>query len=73
VSYRRELDGASGSGGGKVDLAAEPSLSAGSWDGLDVLGSTLVLLGLPVRWMLRPVTWPLRMLFGRGKPAPKPL
>jgi hypothetical protein len=37
--------------------------------GLFVLGSTLVLLGLPVRWMLRPFTWPVRMIFGRGKRA----
>ena len=35
--------------------------------GLLVLGSTMVVLGLPVRWMLRPITWPLRMVFGRRK------
>ncbi len=38
-----------------------------------VLGSTLVLLGLPVRWMLRPFAWPFRMLFGRRKRAAQPL
>lgn len=37
--------------------------------GLAVLASTMVLLGLPVRWMFRPVTLPLRLLFGRRKPA----
>jgi hypothetical protein len=41
--------------------------------GLFVLGSTLVLLGLPVRWMMKPVTWPLRMIFGRGKATAKPV
>jgi hypothetical protein len=41
--------------------------------GLVVVGSTLVLLGLPVRWMLRPFAWPLRMVFGKGKPTVKPL
>ena len=30
--------------------------------GLLVVGSALVLLGLPVRWMLRPFTWPFRMI-----------
>ena len=35
--------------------------------GLLVVGSALVVLGVPVRWMLRPVTWPYRMIFGRGK------
>ena len=35
--------------------------------GLVVLGATMVLLGLPIRWMLRPITWPLGMIFGRGK------
>ena len=32
--------------------------------GFVVVTASLVLLGLPVRWMLRPVTWPLRMVFG---------
>ncbi|WP_435016366.1 hypothetical protein TA3x_003931 [Tundrisphaera sp. TA3] len=33
--------------------------------GLLVIGSAMVLLGLPVRWMLRPITGPLRLLRGR--------
>jgi hypothetical protein len=37
--------------------------------GLLVAGSALVVLGLPVRWMLRPITWPIKMVFGRGKKA----
>ena len=41
--------------------------------GLLVLGSTGVLLGLPVRWMLRPITWPFRLVFGRRKPASQSL
>ncbi len=40
---------------------------------LAVFASALVLLGLPVRWMLGPVTWPLRMIFGRRKRAAQPL
>ena len=38
--------------------------------GLAVIGSTMVLLGMPARWLLRPVTVPLRLIFGRRKPAP---
>jgi hypothetical protein len=41
--------------------------------GLVVLGSTAVLLGLPVRWMLKPIIWPLRVIFGRRKRATQPL
>ena len=37
--------------------------------GLLVLGATMVLLGMPVRWMLRPITLPYRLIFGRRKPA----
>ena len=33
--------------------------------GVVVLGASLVLLGLPVRWMLRPVTWPLKFVLRR--------
>jgi hypothetical protein len=51
-----------------LDFAALRYLGMGL-AGLVVLGSTLVLLGLPVRWMLRPITWPIRMIFGRGKQA----
>ncbi len=40
--------------------------------GLAVLGSVMVLLGLPVRWMLRPFAWPFRMIFGRRKRAAQP-
>jgi hypothetical protein len=32
---------------------------------LVVLGSLLVLLGLPARLLLRPITWPLRLILGR--------
>jgi hypothetical protein len=35
--------------------------------GVAALWAALVLLGLPVRWMLRPVTWPLRMVLGRRR------
>ena len=55
-----------------LDFAALRYLGMGL-AGLLVFGSTLVLLGLPVRWMLRPFAWPFRMLSGRGKPAAKPL
>lgn len=37
--------------------------------GLVVVWASLVILGLPVRWMLRPVTWPLRLLLGKRKTA----
>ena len=37
-----------------------------------VLGSTAVLLGLPVRWILRPIAWPFRMIFGGRKRAGQP-
>lgn len=37
--------------------------------GLVILGSTLVLIGLPVRWLIRPITWPLKLIFGRRKVA----
>ncbi len=40
--------------------------------GLLVLASAMVLLGLPVRWMLRPITWPLRAIFGRRRPVVHP-
>jgi hypothetical protein len=33
--------------------------------GLVVVLASMVLLGLPVRWMLRPVTWPLRVVLGK--------
>ena len=35
--------------------------------GLVVLASALVVLGLPIRVMLRPITWPLGLILGRGK------
>jgi hypothetical protein len=35
--------------------------------GLVALAAAMVLLGLPLRWMLRPVTWPVRMVLGRRK------
>ncbi len=37
--------------------------------GLAVLASAMVLLGVPIRWMLRPVTLPYRLIFGGRKPA----
>lgn len=37
--------------------------------GVVILGSTLVLLGLPIRWLMRPFTWPVKMLLGRRKVA----
>ncbi len=40
--------------------------------GLLVVASAMVLLGLPVRWMARPITWPLRAIFGRRTPAAHP-
>jgi hypothetical protein len=36
--------------------------------GLVVVLATMVLLGMPVGWLLRPLTWPLRRITGR-KPA----
>jgi hypothetical protein len=33
--------------------------------GLVVVGALLVLLGLPARLLLRPITWPLRLVLGR--------
>jgi hypothetical protein len=41
--------------------------------GLLVIGSALVVAGLPLRWMLRPITWPIKMIFGRGKRKPQTL
>ena len=55
-----------------LDFAALRYLGMGL-AGLFVLGSTLVLLGLPVRWMLRPFTWPFRAIFGRRKRAAGPI
>ncbi len=40
--------------------------------GVLVVGSLLVIAGLPVRWMLRPITWPLGLIFGKGKRKPEP-
>ena len=40
---------------------------------LAVFGSAMVLLGLPVRWMLRPFTWPIRLILGRRKRTAQPL
>ena len=37
--------------------------------GMVVVWAALVILGLPVRWMLRPVIWPLRIVMGKRKPA----
>ena len=37
--------------------------------GLAVLGATMVLLGMPVQWMLRPITLPYRLIFGGRKSA----
>jgi hypothetical protein len=37
--------------------------------GFVALLAGLVLLGLPVRWMLRPFTWPLRLVLGKGGTA----
>jgi hypothetical protein len=37
--------------------------------GVVVLAS-MVILGLPVRWLLRPVTWPLRVVSGRRRARP---
>jgi hypothetical protein len=55
-----------------LNLAALRYLGMGL-AGLLVIGSTAVLLGLPVRWMLRPFTWPFRAIFGRRKRATQPL
>jgi hypothetical protein len=37
--------------------------------GFVALLAGLVLLGLPVRWILRPFTWPLRLVLGKGGTA----
>jgi hypothetical protein len=41
--------------------------------GLAVFGSSMVLLGLPLKWMLAPFTWPIRLILGRRKRATQPL
>jgi len=33
--------------------------------GLVVFGATMVILGVPVRWLFKPVTWPLKLVLGR--------
>ncbi len=57
----------------RPELRRAPLPRDGRWPAWSSLGATLVLLGLPVRWMLRPFTWPFRMVFGRRKPATKPV
>ena len=37
--------------------------------GLVIAASALVLLGMPARWLLRPITLPLRLIFRRRKPV----
>ena len=37
--------------------------------GVVVLFATMILLGLPVRWALQPVLWPLRLVLGRWRAA----
>jgi hypothetical protein len=37
--------------------------------GLVVATASLVLLGIPIGWMLRPVTWPVRMVFAGRRAA----
>jgi hypothetical protein len=54
-----------------LDLAALRYLGMGL-AGLLVIGSAGVLLGLPVRWMLKPITWPFRAIFGRKKRVTQP-
>ena len=31
--------------------------------------ATMVVLGVPIRWILRPLTWPLRLLWPGGRAA----
>jgi hypothetical protein len=38
--------------------------------GLVAVLAALVLLGIPVAWLLRPLTWPVRALLAHGKHAP---
>jgi hypothetical protein len=33
--------------------------------GLVVFGAVMIILGMPMKWMLKPVVWPLKMLMGR--------
>ena len=51
-----------------LDFAALRYLGMGL-AGLAVIGSVMVLMGMPVRWMLRPITWPLAKVLGRRKAA----
>ena len=51
-----------------IDSAAARKVGMGA-AALVALLATLVLLGLPVRWALRPLTWPLRLVFGRRRAA----
>lgn len=37
--------------------------------GAVVFFAAMVLLGVPVRWMLRPIAWPFRLVFGRARRA----
>ena len=37
--------------------------------GFLAISAALVLFGLPLRWMLRPVTWPLKLIFGKTRAA----
>jgi hypothetical protein len=38
--------------------------------GMVVVLATMVLLGVPVAWLLRPLTWPVRALLAHGRHAP---
>ncbi len=68
----RGLEGSIGNflAGYGLDFAVLRRLGMGA-AALAVFASALVLLGLPIRWMLRPFTWPFRMIF-RRKRAPQP-
>ena len=37
--------------------------------GLVVILATMVILGLPIGWMFRPLTWPFRALSNRRRAA----
>jgi len=51
-----------------VNFAAARYLGMGL-AALVVVLASMVILGMPVRWVLRPVTWPLRVIRGRRRAA----
>jgi len=32
-----------------------------------IVMAVMVILGMPLRWLLRPITWPVRLVLGKSK------